>query len=87
MSRKVGGAVRAQPREAAAAGGVARTPSGELDAGQDVVLVARPALRELAERDGLAGVQATLAELLEKAGLGAVAGDRAHAGAAEREAG
>jgi hypothetical protein len=37
--------------------------------GHDIVAVARPPLRELAERDGLTGVEAALAELLLKAGL------------------
>ena len=35
-----------------------------LPAGQDVVVVARPAARELAERDGLAGMRVALAELI-----------------------
>ncbi len=34
---------------------------------QDIVVVARPPSRELAERDGLAGVQAALGELIGKA--------------------
>jgi hypothetical protein len=33
------------------------------------VLVARPDVRELAEREGLAGVAPVLGELLEKSGL------------------
>ena len=37
-------------------------------AGCDVVVVARPAARELAEREGLAGVRGALRELLEQAG-------------------
>jgi len=71
VSRKVGGAVERNLvkrllREAFAAEG-ARLP-----ARQDVVVVARPAARELAERDGLAGVRAELAELVSKvAGAGA----------------
>jgi ribonuclease P protein component len=36
---------------------------------QDVVLVARPPVREVAEREGLAGVRAALGELLDRAGL------------------
>ena len=37
--------------------------------GHDVVVVARPAAAELAEREGLAGIDASLAELIAKAGL------------------
>jgi ribonuclease P protein component len=41
-----------------------------LPARQDVVIVARPPIGELAEREGLAGVRATLTELIGKAGIG-----------------
>jgi ribonuclease P protein component len=44
----------------------ARTTVGE---GYDVVVVARPAASELAQRQGLAGVQGALDELLDKSGL------------------
>jgi ribonuclease P protein component len=68
VSRRVGGAVARNHvkrllREAFAA----LMPS--LDGGRDVVVVARPAVAELAEREGLAGVQASLAELTARAGL------------------
>ena len=66
VSRRVGGAVERNQvkrllREAFA------VECGRLTPGQDVVIVARPPARELAEREGLAGVQTALAELVGKA--------------------
>jgi ribonuclease P protein component len=66
VGRKVGGAVERNRvkrliREAYAA------LEPEVQAGHDVVVVARPDARGLAEREGLAGVQRVLGELLAAA--------------------
>jgi ribonuclease P protein component len=65
VSRKVGGAVERNKvkrllREA--------LDKSELQPGHDLVVVARPEALALAEREGLAGVQGALAELLQRAG-------------------
>ncbi len=67
VSRKVGGAVDRNRvkrclREAFWA------ESGRLPEGSDYVVVARPDARELAERDGMPGVQRALGELVEQLG-------------------
>jgi ribonuclease P protein component len=44
-----------------------RSRPGDVDRGHDYVLVARPDAGALAEREGLAGVEAAVAELLREA--------------------
>jgi ribonuclease P protein component len=68
VSRKVGGAVERNRVKRLLREAFARHEQG-LSPGQDLVVVARPPAGELAEREGLAGLDASLAELIAKAGL------------------
>ena len=68
VSRKVGGSVERNRVKRLLRESFARTES-QLRPGQDIVVVARPDARELAEREGLSGIDAALAELIDRARL------------------
>jgi ribonuclease P protein component len=76
VSRKVGGAVERNRVKRLLREAWARAEDRVAD-GQDVVVVARPEALELAQREGLGGIDAALCELIDRARLRTGKGDPA----------
>ena len=68
VSRKVGGAVERNHVKRLLREAFERVEP-QLEGGHDVVVVARPEARALAEQEGLAGIDGALEELIARAGL------------------
>jgi len=83
VSRKVGGAVQRNRVKRLLREAFARHEE-QLLGGHDLVVVARPDALELAERDGLDGISAALADLLNRSGLSGEAVQGAEGGTGAR---
>ncbi len=74
VSRKVGGAVERNSVKRAVREAFA-CEAWRLPAGADVVVIARPGARDLAEREGMNGIRVALGELIGKVPGAATSGD------------